>query len=79
MAMRYIDKKRFKGQTSAFLENGLLPSSSQRLAKPLTMAQQIKMKQHAKKYSPQHIRMMKDLMRQGLTFEQAHRRLAYLP
>ena len=42
--------------------------------KPLTDKQKQALKQHAKHHSPKHLKMMRDEMKQGKTFEQAHKK-----
>lgn len=79
MAYRYVDKKRFKGQTSAVMEEGIIPPIGIPKKKKLTEAQKRKLRAHLVIYSPAHIRRMKELMMKGLTFDQAHRRTEYLP
>lgn len=79
MAYRYIDKKYYKGQGSFPIENGLLPAAEISKRKQLTETQKKKLINHSTTYSKAHLRRMKELMMKGFSFEQAHRRTAYLP
>ena len=79
MSYIYIDKKRFKGQTSAIIENGLIPpTDSIKRKRPLSEVQKRKLKTNIILYSKPRADRIKKLMQQGFTFEQAQRRTIYL-